>query len=446
MKMQQPKTLKDICRPYQKAWIKDMSRFKICNKARQIGFSFAEGFDAWNKALKGRHQIIVSSSWIQATYFMQDKIKPWADRFAKYYLDHTKHEYKFQRNGQTTLVLPNNAMIMVLPPNPTTIASFSGDVRLDEYARYTKSAEVYSAIKPSIDAGYNLSIFSSPYGNIGKFVEIWKDEKKYPQFSRHEINIYKAIEQGLRKKDGSDYDINELKLDSDFFGQEYECKFEASGISYYEDDLIMSCVYEPYKHDEFNDRLEPIVIKGRFYIGIDVGFSQDKTVIIVYCENEKDGILYEVDKRVLNIDVIDENGNSEYEINNQKKIILEYYGKYRPHKCRIDIGVGGKPLYDMLNKKIMIEGVNMKPIWKMEAGSNMKKLMATGKMKIKDDIEHIQNIQSCYVVGKEGSQTLDFKYTKAQPPLPGKFHGDICAADWLATYGFGIEKKKLFVR
>lgn len=63
------------------------------------------------------------------------------------------------------------------------------DISLDEFAFHPKDELIYTSALPVIArGGYSIEIGSTPFGNKGKFYEIFSDETRYPNFKR--INLY----------------------------------------------------------------------------------------------------------------------------------------------------------------------------------------------------------------------------------------------------------------
>ncbi|MGH7967953.1 MAG: terminase large subunit domain-containing protein, partial [Limisphaerales bacterium] len=66
--------------PYQRAWIKDTARLKLCQKSRQIGMSYADSYDSVVKAgvSPGRDVWVMSRDETQAKQYIR-YCKRWAN-------------------------------------------------------------------------------------------------------------------------------------------------------------------------------------------------------------------------------------------------------------------------------------------------------------------------------------------------------------------------------
>jgi phage FluMu gp28-like protein len=98
--------------------------------------------------------------------------------------------------------------------------------------------KIWAALFPVISAGWKLRVVSTPNGKGNKFYELMTDAGLDGTWSRHTVDIYQAVADGLPR------DIAELKgglNDEDAWAQEYELQWldEASAWISYE--LIDGC-------------------------------------------------------------------------------------------------------------------------------------------------------------------------------------------------------------
>lgn len=244
---------------YQNKFRLDDSRFRIINKSRQIGISFAATEEAVEDALFfGQDTLLVSSSQRQSKEMMY-KCKRWFDYFASLGV-----EYELETDTKEEMSIFNGGRIFSMPSNPETVRGFAANIVLDEFALHSEQRKIYSSLIPSITRGFRITIISTPLGEGDLFHEIFTKEKEYPLFSRHEVTIYDAI------KGGFDVDIDEIRqsMDEESFEQEYLCKFTSEVGSFIPYSIIKSCI-----GDE-----KP---KGENYMGIDIGRKKDITVIYI---------------------------------------------------------------------------------------------------------------------------------------------------------------------
>ncbi len=260
--------------PYQQEWVNDKSRFKICNKGRQTGFSFGSSLEAVLDAVEHKTMWVILSAGERQSKEYMEKVKMHA-RAIGLAAEVLESTFKMDDRDYKLLevVFPNGSRIIGLPANPDTARGFSGNVVLDEFAFHTDSRKIWTALLPTTTRGYKIRVISTPNGKSGKFYELWNNEA----WSHHEVSIYRAKEEGL------DVDIEALHeaCDSeDDWLQEYCCVFldEAGALITFED--IASCesdgatVELPKKFSTINN----------MYLGMDVGRKKHRSIIWLYEE------------------------------------------------------------------------------------------------------------------------------------------------------------------
>ena len=172
---------------YQKDFINDTSQFRIVLKSRQIGFSYASSLDALLGAVEGRNQLFLSASEEQARILM-NYLDVWAEKFGIFFVKNSEYEKS----------LDNGATIRVMAHNFRTVQGFAGDIWMDEFAWYPNQKRIWHAFVPSIGAvAGRLTILSTPFEENSLFHELFDNETKYYMFSRHRVDIYRAIDDGL---------------------------------------------------------------------------------------------------------------------------------------------------------------------------------------------------------------------------------------------------------
>lgn len=309
--------------PYQLRWVKDKRKFKIVNKGRQIGFSFAASLEVVLDALEQKTTwIILSTGERQSKEFM-DKVQTHAKAIGyacevletDFQMDSSRDKFK-----QLEVILPNGSRIIGLPANPDTARGFTGNVVLDEFAFHKDPDKIWRALVPTITRGYRIIVISTPNGKSGKFYELYTANDE--TWSRHFVDIYMA------QQDGLELDIEELRdavSDEDAWQQEFEGQFLDGAGSLLTHDLI-SGVESPLGTEELTDGFEA---DGDLYIGVDIGRKKDLTVIWL---KERVGDLLvtkavEVLRKML--------------YREQKKILYEYLSLPRMRRACIDAtGIG----------------------------------------------------------------------------------------------------------
>ncbi len=223
---------------YQRRWIMDRARFKIGMMARQIGKTFTTTLeivdDVYEAMTEGRRVrwVILSRGERQAEEAMREGVTLHAKAhgMAANVLEDQFRTGDGNAYRQLSVEFPGGSRVLALPANPDTARGFSANVFLDEFAIHRDSREIWSALFPVISAGWKLRVTSTPKGKGNKFYELMTG--KDAQWSRHEVDIYRAVREGLPR------DIDQLRdglADPDAWAQEYECQWldEASAwLSY----------------------------------------------------------------------------------------------------------------------------------------------------------------------------------------------------------------------
>ncbi len=266
--------LESILLPYQLAWVRDGSRFKIGLWSRQTGKSFATAAEAVLHCLlhPGTLWVVLSAGERQAIEWMR-KAKQWAEavRLALEAYDETRPGGNALMT-RAEITFANKSRIIAIPANPDTARGYSANLVLDEFAIHEKPWDIWAAIYPSITNPLSgqklLRIVSTPKGMGNKFADLWHKNDAY---SKHKVTIHDAVRMGLP------LDLEELRAgvdDPDIWAQEYLCEFIDTTSVLLPYDLIAPC--EVPKLD-----LSCVPPDAPLYIGMDIGRSKDLSVILV---------------------------------------------------------------------------------------------------------------------------------------------------------------------
>lgn len=182
---------------YQISWIKDKSKFKIANKSRRVGLSFATAFMAFHRAIfyPGSVELFVSIKEDRAKELM-DYVYAFAgsnpDLFDGIFIERQRL-YCHLTNGSRIYSLSNS------PSGVRGIPQFKDvDVYIDEFAHFKTGQDerLYQALIASVSLGGTMSIWSTPFGKRGLFYKLWVESDpnhdKYNGYSRHEIPWWKC--------------------------------------------------------------------------------------------------------------------------------------------------------------------------------------------------------------------------------------------------------------
>lgn len=348
---------------YQQRWLLDKSRFKLGKFARQTGKTFTTTLetvdDCFAAAVQSRRErwIILSRGERQAKEAMDEGVKRHAQA---YQLAFDAHEYDF--NGDDGVVkahevlFPYGSRITALPANPDTARGFSSNVFLDEFAFHKDSKAIWGALFPVISAGWRLRVTSTPNGKGNKFYELATGVDD--AWSRHEVDIYKAVADGLPRN------IEELKAglaDEDLWDQEYLLKWLDEASAWLSYDLINSVEDERAGDPDLYEG-------GVCFIGVDIGRRNDLFVIVVW---EQIG-------DVLWCREIVELKRASFA--QQDEALDQVMRRYRVARgCMDQTGMGEKPVEDAQRRygESVIEGV-------LFTGPNKLVLATAGKQRFED--------------------------------------------------------------
>ena len=325
---------------YQQDWINDRSKYRHCDKSRQIGQSYGfscEGF-AKSQLLNIYTGIFISYNQDEAN----EKIT-----YARALHESTPYKYRkklvvdritaLEWGGRTLDGRKTKTRLISHPQREPRGKGFNTDVFLDELAHYQWQEKVYIAAVPIVTRGLGqLSLASSPLGQSGLHYEIGHNTEDYDMYSRHKIywwdnpdflsedaarnmkdvaEIAPDMETEQRVSEfGNDAIVQAFKsMLIEYFQQEYELRSIDETVSYYPMDLIKQCTFEAlsgFAHVEDGDtygdnpvyegavypaldlriyptmeELSHAISKGlltkRFFAGFDIGRKEDNSEIIV---------------------------------------------------------------------------------------------------------------------------------------------------------------------
>ena len=274
----------DLLLPYQKRWLADESRFKVGMWSRQVGKSLACAFEAVDNATEtGQDWLIISAGERQVKEFIRKVAS-----VAQIYGDALGNFSPVIT--ATEVVLPwSGAKITGIPSNPATARGYSRNVVLDEAAFQEQSEELWRAIYPIITnplkGDLKVRVISTPSGKNNLFYKLWTSEGKKVQWSKHKLDIYDAIREGL------EVDIDELREgmdDPDGWAQEFECQFLEEATQFLTYDLINSCVDVRATLESLYPRFDNGTLR---YGGGDVGRHRDLSCAWMLKCDPKDNLL-----------------------------------------------------------------------------------------------------------------------------------------------------------
>lgn len=281
--------------PYQKAFFESKSQFRIVNKARQIGFSWAVASEMAVGALCGRDSI-AGSTGLRSSQKLLAQVRKFITAY--------EPRARFTVDNTTQLSIRGAGTVVSVPANPATIRGYTGDVYLDEVAHIRNAREIIRAIGPSLtrqDKPRRLTLISTPMGKLGFFYEAWTNkDSAFGQYERFEVDIYKAIKQGFPSSVKSCLALLGVKSESDeAFMTEFACQFVDETTSYFPYELIARSTDSDLQYVPLTGLAGYINSRPQsaFYSGYDPAKLVDGAVFFVV-ERLPDGGLRPVHKKV----------------------------------------------------------------------------------------------------------------------------------------------------
>ena len=310
-KIKAPKTL---LLPYQARWVKDRSRLKLAEKARQIGWTWASAYSIdRRKSLKDA----TLDAWItsrddeQARLFLED-CKSFANLLQVGAKDLGERVYDEKGSTAYCLQLSNGLRLHSMSSNPNAQAGKRGDRILDEFALHPDQRALFGIAYPGITWGGQLEIFSTHRGSTSLFNKLIEETRAgRRKFSLHRVTLEDALNDGFLDKlqsklppdderqemDETDY-FNYVKddcVDEEMFLQEYMCVPSNDATAFIGYDILNSCHVRGHAEDDAHNPIEmkklaagdgvtfwvsddPIG-NGDLYLGVDIGRHKDFTVM-----------------------------------------------------------------------------------------------------------------------------------------------------------------------
>lgn len=288
--------------PYQAAWVRDGSRLKVMEKARQIGLSWATAY-----------RLVSTTSLAGATY--DDWVSSRDDLQARLLIDDCRNFAGLlsiaaedlgervidaeKKHSAYVLRYANGRQTHSLSSNPDAQAGKRGRRVLDEFALHPDPRKLYSVAYPGITWGGSMEIISTHRGSDNLFATLIGEVKHKgnpKKISLHTVTLERALEQGflykLQCKLGPDDErqgmdeqayfdfIRSGCADEESFLQEYCCIPADDGAAFLSYEMLDACAFDAseaweYSLEEMAECANPL------YVGVDIGRDHDLTVIWV---------------------------------------------------------------------------------------------------------------------------------------------------------------------
>lgn len=413
-KIKAPKT---IFLPSQIRWIKDKSRMKIAEKARQIGFTWCSAYaDAVTVGAAGnKHDLwITSRDELQAKLYVDD-CKKWSD-----VLNIAAHEVgerliddsKGAKTSAFTLPFASGKTIYSLSSNFNAQAGKRGHRRADEFALNEHNRMLYDVLKPGTQWGGSIWIWSTHRGSQNYFNSLIKEIREGgnpKKFSLHSITLEDALNEGLLDKLQAKWDADDERQEWDetdfyndckngmsseeMFRQEYMCEPSDDKSAYISYDLLDKSYYQGTINWEADINLE-----STYYLGMDIARTTDLTVIFVV---EKLGDML-LTRRIIEL--------KKTSFSEQERILDTYAQMPSVKRVCIDASGLGKQLAEQARERhgSKVEEVVFTPAVKEDLAVTTRRTMEDGKLRIPRSDALEADIRS---IRKETTSAGNVRYT-----------------------------------
>ena len=194
----------DLLLPYQKRWIADRSQWKIAEKGRRTGLTWAEAADAVleTAATGGCNHSYVGSGREMAREFI-DAAAGWAKSFGRAASEVS--EEVLDDDGRDIAVFridfASGHHIQALSSNPSNLRGRKGNVTIDEAAFQPSLLEVVKAAAALTMWGGKVRVISTHDGDESEFNELLIDARAgRNDYSVHRITLDDACADGLYRR------------------------------------------------------------------------------------------------------------------------------------------------------------------------------------------------------------------------------------------------------
>jgi len=354
--------------PYQQRWIEDKSQFKIMEKARQVGISWATAYSAVRKQCLKDASLdtwVSSRDITQAQLFLED-CHHFASALNIAFMGKGKRKTAFKSTADV-LTLANGRKICALSSSPNAQAGKRGTRILDEFALHQDPHLLYSVAMPGLAWGGSLEIISTHRGTQNFFYQLLEEikHKGNPKnFSWHKVTLQSALEEGflerlqeklpaddvrqqMKRADYFDY-IRKSCPDEETFQQEYMCEVADDESAFLSYQLFNGCTY-PEGFDwslSLKNQLNPT--RNQLVLGVDIGRDHDLTVF--WLLELADGMLL-----TRHITCLKDTPFAQ-----QAAVLDDYLKLHKLHRVAIDqTGIGRQLVEDAIRRhgKYRVEGV-----------------------------------------------------------------------------------------
>ncbi|MBW8034208.1 MAG: hypothetical protein FVQ79_00640 [Planctomycetes bacterium] len=188
---------------YQLDWIRDQRRFKIWEKSRRIGATYAQSYEDVVDASRQNNPIDIwfTSADLSAAQEYIRYCEQWTKLFK--HAAHDLGEIIIDSDNDIralAIEFANGKRIHALSSNPKAFRSKGGKLVIDEYAYHGDAESLWKAALPIITWGFPVRILSTYNGKGNRYYRMVSDARKGNRWSLHSTTIEDAVDAGLAEK------------------------------------------------------------------------------------------------------------------------------------------------------------------------------------------------------------------------------------------------------
>jgi phage FluMu gp28-like protein len=254
---------KDLLYPKQRAFVDDLSPYKIGVTTRQWGKSTVTAGEAVHSCIvePGTKWVCMSAGERQSLEW-KGKAGEWQQAYQMVIVDVIEDRGGIAEGllKSSEIIFANGSRIIAIPANPATARGYSANIILDEFAYHEDPQAIWAAMFPAttnqlagtfldrfrallkgestdIRRALKVRVVSTFNGRNNKFYDLW-ERAQQNGYSAHKVTIHDAI------ADGMPLDADKLRAaldDPDAWAQEYECEPMDVSTVLLPYELIASC-------------------------------------------------------------------------------------------------------------------------------------------------------------------------------------------------------------
>ena len=376
--------------PYQARWVKDPAGFKVIEKARRIGISWAEAYDAvMHAGAKGGGNVYYQAYNLEMTRGFIEDCAGWAQRLKN--RAGTLGETLMVEDGRAVrafrIAFPSGHEILAMTSAPRAFRSKGrpGDLAIvDEAAFVDDLGEVLKAALAFRVWGGRAHVISTHNGEVNPFATLCReiDEGARPG-SLHRTTLKEALAQGLFRRivEGQDRPWSaaaeaewEGALRAEYgshSGEELDCIPAAGGGAWLAWEAIRACE-DPTAGDT------AAFAGGAATVGVDVARRRDLWVAAVL--EQVGDVLWLRDLAV----------RQGIPFSQQRAIVGDLAARYRPVRIAVDQTGMGEAVVEQLQEDLgrtVVEGVLMTGPRRLDVATALREAVEDRRLRIPPDGE-----------------------------------------------------------